>query len=78
MQCKNLNKYLPFVVLGLPVDVGVVVGVRVFVVVVVRVSSRLQKACLQQAFETLSASAQNYNLYRMFLTLNQRHFYNGV
>lgn len=33
------------------------------VVVVVRVSSLLQKSCLQQVFETLTASAQNYNLF---------------
>lgn len=73
------NQFLPFVVLGLPVVVGVVVGVVedvvegvvggvvvvvVFiVVVVVRVSSLLQKSCLQHVFETLSASAQNYNLF---------------
>lgn len=33
------------------------------VVVVVRVSSLLQKSCLQQVFGTLTASAQNYNLF---------------
>lgn len=62
-------------VLGLPVVVGVVVGVVedvvvgvVFiVVVVVRVSSLLQKSCLQHVFETLSASAQNYKLFGMKL-----------
>lgn len=64
-------------VLGLPVVVGVVVGV-VVVVVVVRVSSLLQKSCLQQVFETLSASAQNYNLYGKFLTTDQRYFHNGI
>lgn len=42
---------------------GVGVGVVFIVVVVVRVSSLLQKSCLQQVFETLSASAQNYNLF---------------
>lgn len=69
---------VPFVVLGLPAVVGVVVGVvegvvvvMVFiVVVVVRVSSLLQKSCLQQVFETLSASAQNESLTQVIIKLS--------
>lgn len=40
------------------VVVGVIVGV-LLVFVVVRESILLQRSCLQHAFETLSASAQN-------------------
>lgn len=66
---------VPFVVLGLPVVVGmvvgvvevVVVGVVFIVVVVVRVSSLLQKSSLQHVFETLSASAQNESLTQVII-----------